>query len=291
MCRFLIYKGREMLMGDLLTRSDRSLIKQSFKARERAEPLNGDGFGIGWYMPEIDPTPCVFTDIRPAWANRNLHRLAEKLRSTCLFAHVRAASAGSAVSEINCHPFQYDRFLWMHNGGVAGFHEIRRRLRESLEDEFYDVIQGTTDSEHVFALFLSKLRPHMDDYSAETLAQAMSATIAQLADWSTEAGVAGVSRYNFALTDGYNIVATRFVSDPEAEPHSLYVSSGEAFEAAEGHYRMQPTVRHPKPVIIASEPLTEERSDWTSVPRNHAVIVTPELHVRMAPLEASGAGA
>lgn len=129
-------------MSDLITKSEQSLIRQSFKARERAEPLNGDGFGVGWYMPEIDPTPCVFNDLRPAWANRNLHRLSEKIRSTCLFAHVRVASKGSTVSELNCHPFQYDRFLWMHNGGVADFPKIKRRLRENLSDEYYDFIQG-----------------------------------------------------------------------------------------------------------------------------------------------------
>jgi hypothetical protein len=33
--------------------------------------LNGDGFGIGWFSPderrEVDPSPCVFTSITPAW--------------------------------------------------------------------------------------------------------------------------------------------------------------------------------------------------------------------------------
>lgn len=72
MCRFLVYKGREILMADLITGAEQSLIMQSYKARERVEPLNGDGFGVGWYVPEIDPTPCVFTSILPAWSNRNL---------------------------------------------------------------------------------------------------------------------------------------------------------------------------------------------------------------------------
>jgi predicted glutamine amidotransferase len=33
--------------------------------------LNGDGFGIGWFSTEerreVDPSPCVFTSITPAW--------------------------------------------------------------------------------------------------------------------------------------------------------------------------------------------------------------------------------
>ena len=284
MCRFLIYKGREVLMSDLIIKPEQSLIRQSFKARERAEPLNGDGFGVGWYMPEIDPIPCVYTDLRPAWANRNLHRLAEKIRSTCLFAHVRAASSGMTVGEANCHPFQYDRFLWMHNGGVAEFAKIKRRLRASLQDEYYDLIQGMTDSEHVFALFLNKLAPHIEDYSGQILADTMMATIAQLNDWTGGAGIERESRYNFAVTDGQNVIAARYVTDPTKEAHSLYYASGEAFEAVEGAYRMRPTERHPKVVIIASEPLTEERSYWTAVPINHLVVITPELHVRVLPI-------
>ena len=77
MCRFLVYKGRDILMSDLLLKTEQSLIIQSFHAKERQEPLNGDGFGVGWYAPEIDPTPCVYTSIQPAWSNRNLFRLAE----------------------------------------------------------------------------------------------------------------------------------------------------------------------------------------------------------------------
>ncbi len=57
MCRFVVYKGNEMLMADLLTRSDRSLIRQSYNARERPEPLNGDGFGVDWYAPDTNPIP------------------------------------------------------------------------------------------------------------------------------------------------------------------------------------------------------------------------------------------
>jgi predicted glutamine amidotransferase len=64
------------------TGPDRSIIKQSYDARERLQDpslpnhlgfgnLNGDGFGIGWYAPdelrEGDPTPCMYKSITPAW--------------------------------------------------------------------------------------------------------------------------------------------------------------------------------------------------------------------------------
>lgn len=73
----------EYLLGstDVVLWPDRSIIKQSYDARERIMDaslpshlahgnLNGDGFGIGWHNAcnePSDPIPCVFTSVTPAW--------------------------------------------------------------------------------------------------------------------------------------------------------------------------------------------------------------------------------
>ena len=49
MFRFLCYRGADLLLADLLYRPEHLLIRQSHHAKERKEPLNGDGFGVGWY--------------------------------------------------------------------------------------------------------------------------------------------------------------------------------------------------------------------------------------------------
>jgi len=53
MCRLLLYTGkRPILLADLLTRPAHSIINQSFSPKLRIDahrPLNGDGFGVGWY--------------------------------------------------------------------------------------------------------------------------------------------------------------------------------------------------------------------------------------------------
>ncbi len=285
MCRFLVYKGSPLLMADLITRPTNSLIKQSYHAREQPEPLNGDGFGVGWYAPEVDSTPCVLTRITPAWSSRNLLNLAEKVVSPCIFAHVRAASPGMAVTELNCHPFQYGRFMWMHNGGVAQFPKIKRRLRQSLSDELYNFIQGTTDSEHAFALFLNQLPDPLGDYTPEQLAQAVATTIRQLNIWTREADIIEPSYYNFAVTDGHNVIVTRYVNDPGQEPRTLHVSYGAKFECHDGNCRMVRAEEHEQAVIIASEPLTDLNEDWVRVPKNHLVMVTPDLKVGFLPIE------
>ena len=279
MCRFLCYKGKEILLSDLLYRTKNSLILQSYKARERAEPLNGDGFGVGWYSPGLSPTPCVFTSLTPAWSNQNLRRLAEHVKSPCFFAHVRAASPGMQVSEQNCHPFQYGRYLWMHNGGIEGFNRIKRRLRQSLPDHLYHAIEGTTDSEHAFALFLSLLEDTDRTASVGEMGQILVKTIARLEQWTAEAGITGPSYYNFAVTDGQSIAAIRYISDQRLEPISLYYSAGKKFACFDGVGQMIEALPGEQTVIIASERLTEQNDDWVRVAPNHVLTVTPEYRV------------
>ena len=45
-------------------------------------------------------------------------------------AHVRAAT-GTAITRHNCHPFRHGKHLFMHNGQIGGYGQVRRLL-ESL---------------------------------------------------------------------------------------------------------------------------------------------------------------
>ena len=152
MCRFALYLGSPIVVSSLITEPSNSNIHQSFHSHERKEPLNGDGFGLAWYVPEISDEPSLFKDLSPAWNNANLLQLARVTRTPCLLAHVRAASPGLSVSRLNCHPFARGPFAFMHNGTVGGFRSIARILKSALCDDAYHVIQGSTDSELVFAI-------------------------------------------------------------------------------------------------------------------------------------------
>jgi predicted glutamine amidotransferase len=276
MCRFLCYSGPPVLLSELLYRPGHSLILQSYKAKERAEPLNGDGFGVGWYAPEIAATPCVFTSVSPAWSNQNLRRLAEHVRSPLFFAHVRAASPGMEVSEANCHPFQSGRFLWMHNGQVASFARIKRRLRHSLPDRLYESVRGSTDSEHAFAVFLDRLGDTDTPRTPRDLARALVETVARLEEWTAEAGADAPSYYNFAVTDGSSIAAVRYVSDPSLDPISLYFRV-----VGEPPSRRGAAVAPDRAVMLASERLSENKGAWRRVAPNHAVVVSADREVKV----------
>jgi len=290
----MVYKGNPILMADCITRPSHSITKQSFDSRMllTRSTLNGDGFGVGWYAPNVDFSPCVFTSATPAWNSVNLRRLAEKITSPLIFAHVRAATPGLPVGEMECHPFQYGRFMWMHNGAVAFFPRIKRRIQQTLSDPIFDSIMGSTDSEHCFAVFLNQFEAPQDtkrEYSVDELREKMLGTIRILSQLSEEqsaheAKPNSPSYLNFAMSDGQTVIVTRYATRGQ-RPASLYFSSGTRFECIDNEYRVVQADRREQLVIIASEPLTMDDRDWLSVPANHMMVITPKLNVLLYPID------
>lgn len=286
MCRFVAYRGHPVLLADLLYRPRHALVAQSSGAEEMSQVFNGDGFGIGWFSPEIDPWPCVVKAAGPAWSNANARRLASKIRSGNVFAHVRAASPGMPVQESNCHPFVDGRLMFMHNGSVQSFHRIRRRLQQSLSDPAFEAIGGSTDSEHAFALVLDELGGDRAEPSPERLREAAVGALRRLVGLARAAGVSAEMYCNFALTDGRALVATRFAWDTARPPASLHYSVGERYVIDGDDGDMLGTESGPcGAVMVASEPLTRRPEDWRDVPPNHTLLVGADLDVRLAPIE------
>lgn len=152
MCRWLAYSGSPVRLEELLYKPKNSLVMQSRHSRLGVEPVNGDGFGVGWYG--AGEVPGVFHSTEPAWNDRNLRELSAYAEAGRVFAHIRA-STGSAVQQTNCHPFRHDRWLWMHNGLIASFPVVKRDLVLAVDPKLYPEIEGSTDSEVLFHLALS----------------------------------------------------------------------------------------------------------------------------------------
>ncbi|KKK19425.1 glutamine amidotransferase DUG3 [Aspergillus ochraceoroseus] len=305
MCRFLVYKGRhEIRLSKLVTEPSHSILTQSYDSRLRLDnrrPVNGDGFGVGFYTdPKLGPEPCIFTSTLPAWNCENLERLASKTCSNLIFAHVRATTEGT-LSDTNCHPFQHQTLMWMHNGNIGGWQYIKRTLGDSLADKWYLGVKGGTDSEWAFALFLDLLEkegvdpssdPGPEGFGQALLRRVMVKTIAKINEFIRDIpkrhnvrDVETRSLLNFAVTDGHTVVCTRYISSKTDEPASLYFSSGTKWKEGKvkGHFKME---RHDKGadiVLVASEPITFERrmmiplllgfNNWVSVPANSIVTI------------------
>ncbi|KAF2838063.1 N-terminal nucleophile aminohydrolase [Patellaria atrata CBS 101060] len=243
-CYTQVYKGKdEILLSKLILDPSHSILTQSYDSRLRLDlrrPHNGDGFGVGYYTsPALGPEPCIFTSTIPAWNCINLERLASKTTSSLIFAHVRATTEGN-LSDSNCHPFTYGSLMFMHNGGIGAFKTIKRRLAASIGDEWFVNVQGSTDSEWAFALFLDSmermghspsLEPGEEGYGHTVLRKALlktiqriNALIAEIPDKLRPEDTR--SLLNFAVTDGHSVICSRYVSSKTDEAASLFFSSG-----------------------------------------------------------------
>lgn len=295
MCRFTLYLGPSIRLSTLLIKPAHSLIRQSTHSAERSEPLNGDGFGIGWYAPRLSKEAAVFHSVTPAWNNRNLHSIANVVASPCVLAHVRAATEGSDVHMANCHPFKYGRYLLMHNGTIGAFARVRRPLAASLSDRAYAVIRGSTDTELLFAVFVDELlkfgEPDGLDFArqggAAHLARHLSATLARVLAAVSEVGDAAPSFLNVAVSNGDCAAVSRFSNHPTSPPDSLYTLHGELYPTTAEEFSQRTAEETGTAMIVSSERLTQ-REDWQAVPPGHIVAFSHTEAPRLFPLLANG---
>jgi predicted glutamine amidotransferase len=286
----------------MLYEPEHSLIHQSYHAHEREEPLNGDGWGVGWYDPRLEDHPATYRTLQPAWSDDNMRHVSPLVETPTFFAHVRAASPGLPVHRLNCHPFRggrHDhedqeglepaetgrrRLMFMHNGGVEAFQRIKRDLQEELADDAYFTIDGSTDTEHLFALVQQQLGEAAADPTVDDMAEALEATLARVHELQRAADVDGEIAANFCLTDGERMVATRYKHPVDETPESLYIGTAGAFYCEGAGYGVQDPGADDA-VLVSSERLGNDERAWREVPENHLVTVDPGHDVTLEPLE------
>jgi predicted glutamine amidotransferase len=265
MCRWLGYFGNPVRPEWLLYRTRHGLIDQSLAAREMDHPINGDGFGMGWYgTAEL---PGVYRNVAPAWSDSNLRELCAQLETPVYVAHVRA-STGTPVQQTNCHPFRHGRWLFVHNGFIDGYPQLRRELMFAVDPELFGGIQGTTDSELLFYLALTF-----------GLGEDPLPALERMAGFVEACGRRRGFEYPLQMTigvcNGERLYAIRYASGRRA--NSLYASS-----CAGDLKRLYPKVPEVQALsdearAIVSEPLRALPGTWHEVPPATALVVQAGL--------------
>ena len=237
MCRWAAYIGEPIFISDIISAPAHSLIDQSRSAEKGKTELNADGFGLAWNGER--ETPAVFKDIQPAWSNANLSSLVDHLRAPLFLSHVRA-STGSGVSRSNCHPFSVGSWSFMHNGLIGGYEDLRKQSDMLIADELYQYRLGTTDSEAMFLIALSRgLKADPAAALRETLKQFKGLKKGE-----------SHFRISIAMSDGERIFTFRYASDDLA-PTIFYRRA-----------------EHSNGWSIVSEPYDQDVSGWTTLPNN-----------------------
>jgi len=254
MCRHLAYLGPPRSLASLLHESPHSLEQQSWKPlRQRAGAMNADGWGVGWWDASVRPEPARYRTAKPMWTDHAFRSVAEVVHTGAFMAAVRSATPPSPIVETGNAPFAAGPWLFSLNGYVRGFRgPVGEGLRRDVSEERATEIDGTSDSEVLFALVLDALD------AGATPEEALGTVI-------SNATKRAESFLNLLLHDGHTIVATTW-------GNSLSTLRGTGL-ATGG-------------VLVASEPLDEDH-DWVDVP-DRSVVRATCTELEISPLSDHG---
>jgi len=251
MCRLAAYIGEKRSLHELWLAPPHSLVVQSYAPREmNGAILNADGFGMAWYTAAAE-APALYRSVLPLWSDENVARMAPHLVSGCALANVRSATPGMGVQPTNVSPFTRGRWAFTHNGLIRSWAGLSRRLRAALDDAQYAAIEGSTDSEHLFALVMTHLARENDPVAA------VRGALAELERLTDQGAL-----LTFVLTDGRWLIAVRHAFGEPAPTLYRRMRDGG--------------------IELASERFDEH--GWESVDSGSMLVVTPERDVHIEAL-------
>lgn len=275
--------------------------------------LNMDGLGVAWYtnaaenyMNQVQGRrPALYKSQSPPISDFNFRNLCSNTETHCLFAHIRATS-GSVVTQVNSHPFVFGRHVFMHNGAISNFTDIRRDMTDLLSYDAYVNVLGSTDSEHAAALYITNLTKHgkkatwEQEYPIAEMLSAMNKTVVQIMELQQKqlGKNAAPNSLNFCATDGKKMVAIRFRNHATQQPPSLYWSefagrtlnqkfpgSPDAADKVNEAATKDKEEKIGKHTIVASEPTTYDDAEWHLIGKNCALTVDEAGVEKEVPLE------
>lgn len=194
--------------------------------------INADGFGAGWYAPEVRPEPARYRRAVPMWTDASFASLAGVVSSGCVLAAVRSASVGMPIEETATAPFTDGQRLLSHNGrvpDVAVLHELLAAARPQAP-----VPDSRCDSALLAALVWRLVDQGKD------LPDAVAAVVCEVGEADPSA------RLNLLAVDGQRVVATTW-------------NETLSFQVREDG------------VLVASEPDSDEPG-WVEVPDRRLLI-------------------
>jgi len=205
MCR--IFGFRSVLQSQVhrsLMSADNALAVQSEN--------HPDGWGVAYY---VAGAPHLIKSAGAALGDKLFHRVSGVVTSQTVLAHIRKATQGE-ITPLNCHPFQYGRWVMCHNGDIPDFETYREALRAEIAPALRSFILGDTDSEVLFHLFLTYLTFECDPQRRGTPVEAVVRALRK------------------------TVETTRRICDPPGEPDrkrsllTLVVTDGEIMVAHRG---------------------------------------------------------
>lgn len=270
-----------------------SQMHRSLVAAENALGVQSDqhpdGWGVAYY---VDGAPHVTRSPSYAAGDSLFHRVSGVVSSETVLAHVRKATQGTKTV-LNCHPFQFGRWTFAHNGDIPDFSASHKKaLLAEVSPRLRRFVLGDTDSEVVFFMFLTRLeaegplgRPH----GVDEVMGAMASTVRAVDGLATHDG--GMVRYDEGperakqnlltciVTDGTTMVAHHGGKELFFSTHKTRCPDRDSCPHLEVHCEAESKTGEVNHLIFSSEPLHGENV-WTELRQGD--LVGTDWRMRMA---------
>jgi glutamine amidotransferase len=259
-----------------------SQVHRSLVAAENALGVQSvehpDGWGVAYY---IDGAPHLTKSPSHALSDALFHRVSGVVSSETVLAHVRKATQGSNTV-LNCHPFQYGRWVFAHNGDIPRFQSAwRSALVAEVAPKLRRFILGETDSEVVFFVFLSRLaesgpldKPHVVD----EVIDALERTMRELEELCSPLEANERLLTTCIVTDGTTMAAHQGGRDLYWSGHKTRCADRESCPSLSAECEAPSASGHVNHLILSSEPLQGENV-WNRM--EHGDLIGVDWRMRM----------
>ncbi len=263
-----------------------SQVHRSLLAAENALGVQSnqhpDGWGVAFY---IDGSPHITRNPTTALGDSLFHRLSGVVSSETVLAHVRKATQGKNTV-LNCHPFQYGRWTFAHNGDIPNFAEHRSKLLDYVSPALRRFVLGDTDSEVVFFILLSHMSRHgplSKTLALEEIVDALRKTVALVRSTCDRPGQKPCL-LTFMLTDGVTFVATQGGKELYWSTYKTKCSERESCPSLAPECEAPTRTGYVNHLIISSEPLQGDNV-WEELQDGDVVGVDHRMRVLFSALD------
>lgn len=256
-----------------------SQVHSSLVAAENALGVQSnrhpDGWGVAYY---VDGAPHVTRSPMTAVSDALFHRLSGVVASETVLAHVRQATQGDN-NVLNCHPFQYGKWVGAHNGDIPNFRKMREPLLAEVNPNLRRFVLGDTDSELIFFQFLSRLSeygPLGRNPRVRDVVAALRTTMLRVREICDDEE--NYALLTFMVTDGHCLAATRGGRPLYYSTHKRRCSDREICPSLSPECEAPTTTGFVNHLIISSEKLQGENI-WSELAEGDVMAVDHRMQV------------
>ena len=145
MCRLLGYSSQiPTTFGEVVGDNFKQFVKLA------------DDHCDGWGIAASGETARAYKEPLAATKSATFKDQLASHKSKAALLHLRWATPGMAINEVNTHPFTYQDISFIHNGSISPFD----CLDPLIDKKYLQLAKGSTDSERYFLYLLTQIENH-----------------------------------------------------------------------------------------------------------------------------------